>query len=122
MKIGSIIRARLPRHVPGGREQEGIRPCVVVANPASVGHSRYAILTVVPLTTARGVWVAQGGALYPTLASGVAGLEAEGIALIDHVTDLDMYRIERLVGTLTKEEFAGIRLGLQALFQEALEP
>ena len=119
MKFGDVIQVRFPRRKPVGREQEGLRPCVVITNPDTIGRSRYPALIVVPLTTTSGAWVQAGGALYPSVESPI--MLRSGVALLDQIQMIDVYRIEKHYGTLSVQELEPIRAGLKSLFADVLE-
>lgn len=54
LEIGDVVSALFPMHHPGGREQEGYRPAVVVGLPEFAGTPRFGVLIVAPMTTDRG--------------------------------------------------------------------
>jgi mRNA interferase MazF len=93
-----------------GREQHGVRPCVVVSDPDIIGDQRFPLVCVVPVTGTPGE-----GLLYPPLAPGRSGLAKRSFALIDHLRSIDKRRIRRVFGELAREEIAAIDEGL-ALF------
>jgi mRNA interferase MazF len=119
MKFGDIALIKLPKRKPTGREQEGTRPCLVIANPDSVGRSRYPCLIVAPLTTTLGTWVKAGGSLYPVIEGAV--LPAPSVVLLDQIQMLDVYRIDQHYGALTDAESEPVRVGIKALFADVLE-
>lgn len=90
-----------------GREQHGVRPCVVVSDPDVIGDQRFPLVCVVPVTGTPGE-----GLLYPSLAPGQSGLAKKSFALIDHLRSIDKRRIRRVFGELTREEIAAIDEGL----------
>jgi mRNA interferase MazF len=49
--IGDVVLAKFPEQDPQGREQQGLRPAVVVALPEQIGTPRFPLIVVVPLTT-----------------------------------------------------------------------
>lgn len=51
--LKDVISALLPEHAPGGHEQQGLRPTVVVGVPELLGEPRFEVLVVVPMTTDR---------------------------------------------------------------------
>jgi len=63
-----------------GREQHGVRPCVVVSDPDVITGQRFPLVCVVPVTGTPGE-----GLLYPPLAPGTSGLAKKSFALIDHL-------------------------------------
>lgn len=93
-----------------GREQHGVRPCVVVSDPDIIGDQRFPLVCVVPVTRTPGE-----GLLYPHLAPGPSGLAKKSFALIDHLRSIDKRRIRRVFGELAREEIAAVDEGL-ALF------
>lgn len=95
-----------------------MRPCLVITNPDNVARSRYPCLIIAPLTTTTGAWVANGGALYPTIDGAV--LPERSVVLLDQIQMIDVYRIERHYGKLSASELEPIRTGVKALFAEAL--
>jgi len=76
-----------------GHEQRGVRPCVVVSDPAVNDDQRFPIVAVVPVTGTRGE-----GALYPELAPGASGLAKASWALVDQVRSVDKRRVKRVFG------------------------
>ena len=90
-----------------GREQRGIRPCVVVSDPDVISSQRFPLVCVVPITGTSGE-----GLLYPTLAPGQSGLAKQSFALVDHLRSLDKRRIRRVFGTVGQEEIKAIDEGL----------
>jgi mRNA interferase MazF len=90
-----------------GREQRGVRPCVVVSDPDVIGDQRFPLLCVVPVTGTPGE-----GLLYPALAPGPSGLAKPSFALIDHLRSIDKRRVRRVYGALAREEMAAIDEGL----------
>ena len=92
-----------------GREQHGVRPCVVVSDPDVIGDQRFPLVSVVPVTGTPGE-----GLLYPSLAPGQSGLAKKSFALIDHLRSIDKRRIRRVFGELAREEIAAIDDGLAA--------
>lgn len=93
-----------------GREQHGVRPCVVVSDPDVITGQRFPLVCVVPVTGTPGE-----GLLYPPLAPGTSGLAKKSFALIDHLRSIDKRRIRRVFGELARVEIAAIDEGL-ALF------
>ena len=121
MKVGFVIEARLPRRLPNGREQEGLRPCIVVSNPATIGWQRYPTLLVVPLTTATGKWVAKGKNLYCTYKANQGGLGEDSVAMFDQTQVIDVTRIMGKLGELSSSELEPVRAGMRAIFADLLE-
>jgi len=90
-----------------GREQHGVRPCVVVSDPDVIADQRFPLMCVVPVTGTAGE-----GLLYPPLSPGQSGLAKESFALIDHLRSIDKRRVRRVFGELLREEMAAIDEGL----------
>jgi mRNA interferase MazF len=83
-----------------GHEQRGLRPCIVVSDPAVNLDQRFPLLAVVPVTGTAGE-----GALYPELTPGGSGLAKTSYAL--------KRRIRKVFGAVTRGELAAIDLGLE---------
>jgi len=103
---GTVVLVELDPTV--GREQRGVRPCVVVSDPAVNADQRFPLIAVVPVTGTPGE-----GALYPSLAPGASGLTKTSFALIDHLRSIDKRRIRRLFGQVSPAELASVNDGLQ---------
>lgn len=112
LRAGEILAVTLPRLVPPGREQQGLRPAVVVAIP---DRPRYPMLVIVPLTSNVGSW-ADGNPLYPILEAGAGGLRSRSTLLTDHVRGLDERREFVRIGALSAEEYAPVREAMARLF------
>lgn len=84
LRIGDVVSALFPLHRPGGREQEGYRPAVVVGLPELAGMPR----------------------------EGTANLRSPSVCLLDQVRALDVGRVRSYRGTLNAEEYSPIRKGL----------
>ena len=91
-----------------GHEQRGVRPAVVVSDPAVTASRRFPVLCVVPLTGTRG-----RGALYPPIRRGRSGLSKRSFALVDQIRSVDKRRVLRALGTITSSELAAIDEGLR---------
>lgn len=91
-----------------GHEQRGVRPCVVVSDPAVNDDQRFPLVAVVPVTGTRGE-----GALYPELSPGRSGLAKTSFALTDQVRSVDKRRIRRVFGVVTSGELASVDEGLR---------
>jgi mRNA interferase MazF len=102
----------LGQRVPTGHEQEGRRPCVVVAVPGNLHRVRFPVLVVAPMTSA----LLPSQPLYPRLASGAGGLAAEGTVLLDQLLTVDVRRVKKAIGTLSQVEFLPVQDGVRALF------
>ena len=107
MKLGrgSVIVVELDPAL--GREQHGVRPCVVVSDPEVISDQRFPLVCVVPVTGTPGE-----GLLYPPVAPGQSGLAKRSFALIDHLRSIDKRRVRRVFGELAGEEMAAIHEGL----------
>lgn len=116
MKVerGTLVLVELDPTV--GREQRGIRPCVVVSDPAVNADQRFPLIAVVPVTGTPGV-----GSLYPELSPGKSGLTKASFALIDHLRSIDKRRIRRVFAAVTQEELASIDQGLELFLGLAAE-
>ncbi len=117
LQAGEILAVTLPRLVPPGREQQGLRPVVVVAIP---DRPRFPMLVIVPLTASIGSW-ADDNPLYPVLEAGTGGLKSRSALLLDHVRAMDERREFSRIGALTAEQYAPIRDALSKLFGLVLE-
>lgn len=94
-----------------GREQRGVRPCVVVSDPDVVADQRFPLLGIVPLTGTAGE-----GALYPALNPGPSGLLKTSYALVDHVRSVDKRRARCVFGQISRAEMDAIDEGLALFF------
>lgn len=106
LERGTIVLVELDPTV--GHEQRGVRPCLVVSDPAVNSDQRFSLIAVVPLTGTRGE-----GALYPELSPGNSGLTKTSHALIDHLRSIDKRRIRRVFGRIAKHELSAVDLGLE---------
>lgn len=114
--IGDVLLARLPTHAPPGHEQQGLRPVLVVADPSRVGTPRYAVVFAAPLTSQHFAWRRIDSSLYPLLKRGVGGLTQDSAVLLEHARGIDAARVVRRLGTLSADEYAPIRKGLEQMF------
>lgn len=103
---GTVVLEELDPVV--GQEQRGVRPCIVVSDPAVNAEQRFPLIAVVPVTATIGT-----GALYPVLAPGESGLVKQSSALIDHLRGIDKRRIRRIFGRVSTSELAAIDQGLE---------
>lgn len=116
IKLGDLITAEFPEHLPGGREQQGYRPAVVVGLPWTLGRVRFRMVVVVPVTTFReNEWAIANPVLYPILEPGDGGLSGRSVALIDQVRALDVSRVKVRKGTIAPATYARIASGLGAI-------
>ncbi len=101
-----VVLVDFPVHIPPGREQQGQRPAIVVALPSDTRVTvRFSLVIVVPMTTQSGEWVTQNPTLYPCLQAGVAGIRRDSVVLLDQIRALDVRRILRYRGNLTREQY-----------------
>lgn len=98
---GAVVLVELDPTV--GHEQRGMRPCIVVSDPAVNDNQRFPVLCVVPVTGTPGE-----GALYPRLSPSGSGLTKESYGLIDHLRSIDKRRIRRLYGNLPAAELSAV--------------
>ena len=108
LERGTIVLVELDPTL--GREQRGVRPCVVVSDPAVNADQRFPVIAVVPVTGTPGE-----GALYPALSPGGSGLTKPSWALVDQLRSVDKQRIRRVFGRISVAELAAIDDGA-ALF------
>ncbi len=90
-----------------GHEQRGLRPAVVVSDPAVASDQRFPLLCLVPITATPGE-----GALYPELPPGPSGLVKTSFALVDQLRSVDKRRVRRILGQLSDKDLAAIDEGL----------
>lgn len=109
---GDVLLVALPANVPRGREQEGLRPAVVVGIPPQ--PVRYPVLIVAPLTSQRGQWSEANPRLYPALGPGVAGLRVASTVLVDQLRACDVTRMRGLIGELDASAADQVRGALRA--------
>lgn len=113
---GWILRVTLEKRVPGGHEQEGVRPVVVVGVPSKIGTPRYPMLIIVPLTTDRGAkWSEASPNLYPKVPAGAGGIQNDSLALLDQIRSVDVSRVVGKAGKLSDSEMKPIFNGLKQL-------
>jgi len=116
LAAGDVISALFPVHVPGGREQQGYRPAVVVGIPERVGVPRFEVLIVVPMTADRDQqWSERSPALYPRIEKGTANLRSPSICLLDQVRAIGAERVRGYRGTLDAEQYRPIHNGLSRM-------
>ena len=95
---GAVVVVELNRTL--GREQHGVRPCVVVSDPDIISDQRFPLVCVVPVTGTPGQ-----GLLYPALLPGLKRPREEpSFALIDHLRSVDKRRIRRVLGELPRKK------------------
>lgn len=103
---GTVVLVELDPTV--GHEQRGVRPSVVVSDPAVNADQRFPVIAAVPVTGTAGA-----GALYPALLPGPSGLAKVSCALVDHLQSVDKRRIRRVFGQVSSSELAAIDEGLE---------
>lgn len=91
-----------------GHEQRGIRPAILVSDPAVLAEQRFPLLCVVPITSTAGE-----GALYPRLQPGPSGLRKSSFAMIDQLRSIDKQRVVRVYGRLSEQELLAVDEGLR---------
>lgn len=116
IRIGAVVVIALPGHIPFGREQQGVRPAIVVGLPHRLGPPRYPMLLVVPLTTQIGQWAKENPKLYPVIKAGSGGLTYTSVALLDQLRGIDLTRIQGYVGILSTRDQAPVKKGLGCMF------
>ena len=109
---GTVLWVALPLRRPPGHEQVGMRPCLVLADPAAVQPVRFPVLVVAPLTSR----VVGEGPLYVRLPAGTGGLPAASTVLLDQVSAIDAGRVRGYIGRIEGEPFRAIISGLRLLF------
>jgi mRNA interferase MazF len=114
--VGDVISVLFPEHVPGGREQQGYRPAVVVGILERLGLPRFEVLIVVPMTADRGQrWSERSPALYPRLEKNAANLRSPSICLLDQIRSIGAERVRGYRGTLDAEQYRPIHDGLRRM-------
>ncbi len=106
LERGAILQVDLDPTL--GHEQRGLRPAVLISDPAVIAHQRFPLLCVIPITSTEGM-----GALYPKLAPGASGLRKTSFAMVDQLRSVDKQRVRRVYGRLSHEELAAIDEGLR---------
>ena len=102
---GTVVLLELDPTV--GHEQRGVRPCIVVSDPAVIADQRFPLVAIVPVTGTPGE-----GALYPMLQPGRSGLARTSYALMDHLRSVDKRRIRRAFGVVSTSELDALDEGL----------
>ncbi len=117
LAVRDIVIIKFPCQNPQGREQEGIRPGLIVGFPQKIGIPRFPLVFVAPLTTDRNQsWVIASPNLYPRISMGVANLPQNSVILLDQIRAIDLNRVVRYLGTLTVEQYQLILDSLQKMF------
>ena len=114
--IGEVLLLRLPVYTPPGREQQGLRPALVIAEPRRGGKTRFEIVFSAPLTSQHEAWTKVDPNLYPLLKKGVGGLVHDSAVLLEHARGVDAARVVRRLGKLTPDEYAPVRRLLGQMF------
>jgi mRNA interferase MazF len=77
--------------------------------PQKLGVPRFPLMVVVPMTSERSQsWAIDSPNLYPKLAAGEAGLPRNSIILLDQVRAIDLNRLVRYLGSLSREQYRQI--------------
>jgi len=105
LERGTVVLVDLEPTV--GHEQRGLRPAVLVSDPAVIKDQRFPLICVVPITATAGE-----GALYPEISKGPSGLRSTSYAMIDQLRSIDKRRVRRLYGQLSERELWTIDSGL----------
>lgn len=114
--MGDVISALFPEHAPGGHEQQGLRPAVVVGIPERLGIPRFEVVIVVPITTDRGQeWSRRSPTLYPRFSKGTVKLRSLSICLLDQVRAIGAERVRGYRGTLSADQYRPIHDGLRRM-------
>lgn len=103
---GTVLLVALDPTV--GHEQQGLRPCLSVSDPAVDASQRFPLMAVVPITGTPGQ-----GSLYPPLAPGPSGLTKASYAMIDQLRSVDKRRVRRVFGQVSERELAAVDQGLK---------
>ena len=111
---GDVLIAALPSHAPGGREQQGTRPVVVVGVPPE--PLRYPVVMVAPVTSQDGSWIDANPSIYVRLGAGAGGLPVKSTVLLDQTRAIDGRRALEYLGTLRPGDCARIQSGLRQVF------
>ncbi|BAZ12589.1 hypothetical protein NIES4071_44200 [Calothrix sp. NIES-4071] len=116
LKFGDVVTVNFPGANPQGREQEALRPAIVVGFPNCLGTPRFDLIIVIRLTTDKGqAWALASPDLYPRFPAGVARLNLPSIALLDQIRAIDANRITAYLGSLTPEQYEPILDSLHRL-------
>lgn len=115
-----VVSAVFPDHSPGGHEQQGRRPAVVVGTPDASGPVRFSMIVLVPLTRDLGQdWALANPDLYPRLPAGAGNLPEDSVCLLDQVRAVDARRLKGHRGRLAEAQYRPVRNGLARLFGTA---
>lgn len=119
LQVGNVVSALFPAHQPGGHEQEGYRPAVVVGLPERLGDPRFGVLIAAPITTDRGQrWAKRSPALCPRFPAGTANLHSDSVCLLDQVRALDADRVLSYRGTLNRDQYRPLHDRLRRIFAD----
>ena len=114
--VGDVVIARFPTQNPQGREQEGIRPALIIGVPQKLGIPRFPLIIVAPMTSDRNQsWAVISPTLYPKLAANEAGLPQNSIILLDQLRAIDLNRIVRYLGSFSSDRYRPIFNNLQTM-------
>lgn len=103
---GMVLWVALGSRLPPGHEQNGERPALVVGVPAKLGVPRFPMLLVAPITSfVEQSWALRSPELYPIMQAGSASLPRASIILLDQLQSIDIRRVLRFFGTLSKQQY-----------------
>lgn len=115
--FGQVVRMIFPVHNPRGHEQEGERPCVVIADPGLIQQLSFPKLLVAPITRR----LLPAGPLRIQFEENKGGLKYPGTILLDQLRMLDASRLTGNYGQFEKDELEVIRKGLRLLLKDTVE-
>lgn len=110
MKRADVYMANLsPR---SGAEQRGHRPVVIVSHDGFNKAPRWRSIIVVPVSTS--TKQAKRTPTTVSLPAGSGGLSRDSVAICHQITTIDRSKLEREVGTLSKDHMLEIEEGIKA--------
>lgn len=96
---GMILLGDLGKRTPPMHEQLGERPCIVVGLPRVIQDPKYAMVTVLPMSSQLDKY--PPGELYPLLLAIETGLPLDSVVLLDQLTTADFRRFRFHLATLS---------------------
>jgi mRNA interferase MazF len=90
-------------HGATGREQLGLRPCVIMSADQLVSQLRFPLAVVVPFTSNAAL-----GTIYPVVQPYPGGLVKPSTALIDNIRGIDKTRVVRQYSAVPDSDFKRI--------------
>jgi mRNA interferase MazF len=114
-KFGQVVRMVFPVHTPRGHEQEGERPCVVIADSSAIQPLAFPKLFVAPITRK----LLPPGPLRIQFEENKGGLKQPGTILLDQLRMLDASRLTGIYGQFEENELELIRQGLLRLVEQS---